>query len=120
MAMENEQEFSLNKKTKMIATEVFDKTPYIKKAHSYIPQSQLEGKKYGNVYTVYIPDPGKTRIAKASSGKDGLEAKIDPIQEVEYVIETKAGLNDCELTEWNKLGDVESFKNEVVKVILVS
>jgi hypothetical protein len=116
MAMENEQEFSLNKKTKMIATEIFDKTPYIKKAHSYIPQSQLEGKKYGNVYTVYIPDPGKTRIAKASSGKDGLEAKIDPIQEVEYVIETKAGLNDCELTEWNKLGDVESFKNEIVKV----
>ena len=113
MAENNEQEFSTNKKVKMLATAVYDNCPYLKKAHSYIPESQMEGKKYGNQYTVYIPDPGKTRIAKASDGKAGLAAQIDKVNEVEYVIETKAGLNDCELTQWNKMGDIESFKKEI-------
>lgn len=109
----NDQTFSNNKKVKMIATAVYANCPYLKKAHSYIPQGEMENKKYGGSYTVYIPDPGKTRIAKSSDGKSGLTADIDPINEVEYEIELKAGLNDCELTQWNKLNNIEDFKKQI-------
>lgn len=112
MAIDNE--FSLARKVELIKEKVYDQCPYIKKAESYVPQSQLEGKKYGNVYTVYIPDAGQSRIAKASAGKDGLKANVKAIKQVEYQIETKAGMNDCELTEWNKLGDIGSFKKEIL------
>ena len=64
-------EFSNNAKTKVIAQEIANEMPYLRKAKSYIPQEQMVGKKYGNEYTVYIPDPGKARIAKASDGKIG-------------------------------------------------
>lgn len=109
----NDQTFSNNKKVKMIATAVYANCPYLKKAHSYISADQMEGKKYGNKYTVYIPDPGKTRIASAEAGKSGLAAQYDAINEVEYQIVCDAALNDCELSLWNKLGDVESFKDQI-------
>ena len=109
----NDQNFSNNKKVKMIATAVYANCPYLKKAHSYISADQMEGKKYGNKYTVYIPDPGKTRIASAEAGKSGLAAQYDAINEVEYQIVCDAALNDCELSLWNKLGDVESFKDQI-------
>lgn len=109
----NDQNFSNNKKVKMIATAVYANCPYLKKAHSYISADQMEGKKYGNKYTVYIPDPGKTRIASATAGKSGLAAQYDAINEVEYQIVCDAALNDCELSLWNKLGDVESFKDQI-------
>ena len=112
--MADVQNFSLNEKTKMIATQVFDQTPYLKDSKSYVPEDQMSGKKYGGHYSVYLPDPGKTRIAKASQGKEGLQAQIDAIQEPEYVIECVAALNDCEIDEWNKLNDIESFKNEII------
>lgn len=109
----NDQNFSNNKKVKMIATAVYANCPYLKKAHSYVPQSQMEDKKFGNKYTVYIPDPGKTRIASATAGKAGLAAQYDAINEVEYDIVCDAALNDCELSLWNKLGDIESFKDQI-------
>ena len=65
----NKNEFSNNHKTKLIAGEVYDNVPYIKKAHSYMSQGELEGKKYGKTYSVYLPDPGEV--------KDGLEANPD-------------------------------------------
>lgn len=106
-------EFSNNKKVKMIATAVYANCPYLKKAHSYIPKDQMENKKYGNKYSVYIPDPGKTRIVSASDGKAGLAAQYDSINEIEYEIVCDAALNDCELTLWNKFGDIESFKDQI-------
>lgn len=106
-------EFSNNKKVKMIATAVYANCPYLKKAHSYIPKDQMENKKYGNKYSVYIPDPGKTRIVSASDGKSGLAAQYDSINEIEYEIVCDAALNDCELTLWNKFGDIESFKDQI-------
>jgi hypothetical protein len=109
-----ENEFTLAKKVELIKQKVYDQCPYIKKAQSYVPQEQLAGKKYGNTYTVYIPDAGQSRIAKASDGKDGLKANTKAIKEAEYVIETKAGMNDVELTEWNKLGDIQDFKREIL------
>lgn len=109
----NDQTFSNNKKVKMIATAVYANCPYLKKAHSYVPQDQMENKKFGNKYSVYIPDPGKTRIASATAGKTGLAAQYDAINEVEYEIVCDAALNDCELSLWNKLGDIEDFKNQI-------
>ena len=109
----NDQTFSNNKKVKMIATAVYANCPYLKKAHSYVPMDQMENKKYGNKYSVYIPDPGKTRIASASAGKSGLAAQYDAINEIEYEIVCDAALNDCELTLWNKFGDIESFKDQI-------
>lgn len=109
----NDQVFDDNRKVKMIATAVYANCPYLKKAHSYVPKDQMEGKKYGNHYSVYLPDPGKTRIASATDGKAGLAAQYDPINEIPYEIVCDAALNDCELSLWNKLGDIESFKDQV-------
>lgn len=111
----NDQNFSNNVKTNIIKTVVYANTPYLKKAVSYVPESQMKDKKLGNKYKVYIPDPGKTRIVSSADGKDGLQAQIDPINEVEYEVVTKAGLNDCELTEWNKIGDVESWSKQIAQ-----
>lgn len=111
----NDQNFSNNVKTNIIKTVVYANTPYLKKAVSYVPESQMKDKKLGNKYKVYIPDPGKTRIVSSTQGKSGLQAQIDPINEVEYEIVTKAGLNDCELTEWNKIGDVESWSKQIAQ-----
>lgn len=109
----NDQTFSNSKKVKMIATAVYANCPYLKKAHSYVPKDQMENKKYGNKYSVYITDPGKTRIVSASDGKAGLAAQYDSINEIEYEIVCDAALNDCELTLWNKFGDIESFKDQI-------
>ena len=109
------QSFSNNEKTKILATVVYANTPYLKKAKSYVPANQMEGKKLGNKYKVYIPDPGKTRIVDAADGKTGLQAQIDNINEIEYEVTLKAGLNDCEVSEWNKLGDIESWSKEVAQ-----
>lgn len=106
-------EFSNNAKTKVIAQEIYDNMPYLRKAKAYIPQEQMVGKKYGNTYTVYIPDPGKSRIAKASDGRNGLSAQVEEIKEIVYPISLEAGLNDVELDEWEKLGDIESFSDQI-------
>lgn len=106
-------EFSNNAKVKILATEIYNNTPYLKKAKSYIPQEQMVGKKYGNTYEVYIPDPGKARIAKASDGKAGLSANVQDIKEVKYRINLEAALDEVELDEWEKLGDIESFTDQV-------
>ena len=103
----NKNAFSNNHKTKLIAGEIYDNVPYIKKAHSYMSQSELEGKKYGKNYTVYIPTPGEVH--------DGLEAKPDAINEVEVEVTLQNKNTSVELDAWNKLNDIESFTNEIAK-----
>lgn len=103
----NTNEFSNNHKTKLIAGEVYDNLPYLKKAHSYMSQSDLEGKKYGKSYTVYIPDPGEVH--------DGLEAKPDSVNEVEVEVTLQNKNTSIELDAWNKLNDIESFSTEIAK-----
>ena len=105
--------FSNNAKVKILATEIYNEMPYLKKAKSYIPQDQMEGKKFGNTYEVYIPDPGKARIAKAVSGRAGLSAQVQELKEVKYRINCEAGLSEVELDEWEKLGDIESFTDQI-------
>lgn len=103
----NKNAFSNNHKTKLIAGEIYDNVPYIKKAHSYMSQSELEGKKYGKNYTVYIPTPGEVH--------EGLEAKPDAISEVEVEVTLQNKNTSIELDAWNKLNDIESFTNEIAK-----
>jgi hypothetical protein len=99
--------FSNNHKTKLIAGEVYDNLPYLKKAHSYMTQGELDGKKYGKNYSIYIPDPGQV--------SDGLEANPDTINEVEVDVTLKNKNTSVELDAWNKLTDIESFTNEIAK-----
>lgn len=99
--------FSNNHKTKLIAGEVYDNLPYLKKAHSYMTQGELEGKKYGKTYSIYIPDPGQVN--------DGLEANPDAINEVKVDVTLKNKNTSVELDAWNKLTDIESFTNEIAK-----
>jgi hypothetical protein len=100
-------EFSNNKKVKLIAGEVYDNMPYTKKAKSYMTQGELEGKKYGNTYSIYLTDPGEVH--------DGLEASPDTITEYEVPVTLKNKNTSIELDAWNKLGDIESFTNEIAR-----
>lgn len=99
--------FSNNKKVKLIAGEVYDNLPYLKKAKSYMSQGELEGKKYGKTYSIYIPDPGQVA--------DGLEANPDAVNEVEVPVTLQNKNTSVELDAWNKLTDIESFTNEIAK-----
>lgn len=99
--------FSNNHKTKLIAGEVYDNLPYLKKAHSYMSQGELDGKKYGKTYSVYIPDPGQV--------SDGLVANPDDINEVEVDVTLQNKNTSVQLDAWNRLTDIESFTNEIAK-----
>jgi hypothetical protein len=70
-------------------------------------QGELEGKKYGKTYSVYIPDPGQV--------SDGLEANPDAINEVKVDVTLQNKNTSVELDAWNKLTDIESFTNEIAK-----
>jgi hypothetical protein len=70
-------------------------------------QGELDGKKYGKNYSIYIPDPGQV--------SDGLEANPDTINEVEVDVTLKNKNTSVELDAWNKLTDIESFTNEIAK-----
>ena len=100
-------QFSNNHKTKLIAGEVYDNLPYLKKAHSYMTQGELEGKKWGKSYSIYIPDPGQV--------SDGLEANPDAINEVKVDVTLQNKNTSVELDAWNKLTNIESFTNEIAK-----
>lgn len=100
-------QFTNNQKVKLIAGEVYDNVPYLKKAHSYMTQGELDGKKYGRTYKVYIPDPGKA--------VDGIVADPDTINEVAVDVTLDNINTSVELDVWNKLTDIESFTKEIVK-----
>ena len=82
-------EFTNNKKVKLIAGEVYDNMPYTKKAKSYMTQGELEGKKYGNTYSIYLTDPGEVH--------DGLEATPDTVTEYAVPVTLKNKNTSIEL-----------------------
>jgi len=100
-------EFSNNKKVKLVAGEVYDNLPYLKKAKSYMSQGELEGKKYGKTYDIYITDPGEVH--------NGLEASPDTVTEYTVPVTLENKNTSIELDAWNKLTDIESFTNEIAK-----
>lgn len=99
------KQFANNLKVKLIAGAVYSNVPYVKKAHSYIPQSELEGKKYGRTYKVYIPDPGKA--------VDGLVASPDDVQEVEVDVTLNNINTSLNVDAWDSLTNIESFVDEI-------
>lgn len=99
------KQFANNLKVKLIAGAVYSNVPYVKKAHSYIPQSELEGKKYGRTYKVYIPDPGKA--------VDGLVASPDDVQEVEVDVTLNNINTSLNVDAWDNLTNIESFVDEI-------
>lgn len=99
--------FSNNHKVKLVAGEVYDNLPYLKKAKSYMSQGELEGKKYGKTYDIYITDPGEVH--------DGLEASPDTVTEYTVPVTLENKNTSIELDAWNKLTDIESFTNEIAK-----
>lgn len=108
-------EFSLGKKIEAIKAKIYDMTPYIKDAQSYVPQSEMEGKKNGDQFHIYLTDPGTTTIVDSSSGKEGMRANYGSVNEVEYTVSCKAAKNDTELNVWERLCKTESdFKREVL------
>ena len=87
--------FSNNLKVKMVAAAAADNMDYVKASRSYMSQAELQGKKFGREYKVYIPDPGKV--------VNGLVADPDAVDEVEVPIMLDNNNNSCELTAWNTL-----------------
>lgn len=100
-----ENKFSNNKKTKIIAAAVADSMDYVKGSKSYMSNGELKGKKYGKSYKVYIPDPGTVH--------EGLEADPDGINEIETEVFLDNRNTSVELSAWNNLTDVESFRDEI-------
>lgn len=100
-------EFSHNKKTKLIAASVVDAMDYVKASHSYMSQGELEGKKYGKTYNIYIPVAGEV--------KEGLVADPSDVKEVEVTATLDNRNISVNLDAWNKLTDIEDFAKEIAK-----
>ena len=101
-------EFSVNDRVKLIAGEVYENVPYVKKAVSYMSQEQTKGKKNGQTFKIYIPDPGKTI--------DGIVADPDGINEREVEVTLTAANNSCTINLWDRLTKIEDFTKEIAKV----
>ena len=100
-------EFSINDRVKLIAGEVYENVPYVKKAVSYMSQEQTKGKKNGQSFKIYIPDPGKTI--------DGIVADPDGINEREVEVTLTAANNSCTVNLWDRLTKIEDFTKEIAK-----
>ena len=100
-------QFSVNDRVKLIAGEVYENVPYVKKAVSYMSQEQTKGKKNGQTFRLYIPDPGKTI--------DGIVADPDGINEREVEVTLTAANNSCTVNLWDRLTKIEDFTKEIAK-----
>ena len=100
-------QFSVNDRVKLIAGEVYENVPYVKKAVSYMSQEQTKGKKNGQTFKIYIPDPGKTI--------DGIVADPDGINEREVEVTLTAANNSCTVNLWDRLTKIEDFTKEIAK-----
>ena len=100
-------QFSVNDRVKLIAGEVYENVPYVKKAVSYMSQEQTKGKKNGQTFRLYIPDPGKTI--------DGIVADPDGINEREVEVTLTAANNSCTVNLWDRLTNIEDFTKEIAK-----
>lgn len=100
-------QFANNKKVKLVAANIEDNRAYTKASVSKMPQSEFAKKKYGRSYTLYIP--GHPKVV------NGIVA--DPSDVVE--IETEVYLDNDNVSDvlgpWQRLGDIESFNDEIAK-----
>ena len=99
--------FTNNKKVKLIAKTVADNMDYCKRAHSYMSQEQLKGKKYGMTFDVYIPDPGKVQ--------DGLVTDPDSVNEIPVSVTLQNKNSSVSIDSWDELTNIEDFQKEIAK-----
>lgn len=95
------------KKVKLISANVADGRVFTRASVSKMKQEEFAGKKYGRSYTLYVP--GKPRV------KNGVVADPTDIVEVETSVFLDNDNVSTSLTAWNRLGDVESFNDEIGK-----
>lgn len=97
--------FVNNKKVQLIAANIADGRVFTRASVSKMKQSDFEGKKFGKSYKLYIP--GKPKVVNG--------VVVDPSDIVE--VETSVFLDNdnvsTELGAWERLGDVESFQDEI-------
>ena len=97
--------FTNNKKVQLIAANVADARVFTKASVSKMSQGEFSGKKYGKSYHLYIP--GKPKVV------NGVVADPSDITEVETQVFLDNDNVSAELSAWQRLGDIESFQDEI-------
>lgn len=97
--------FSNNKKVQLVAANVADARVFTKASVSKMPQSAFAKKKYGQSYTLYIP--GRPKVV------NGVIADPSNVTEIETQVFIDNDNVSDELGPWQRLGDVESFMDEI-------
>lgn len=97
--------FANNKKVKLVAANVADARVFTKASVSKMSQSEFAGKKFGRSYTLYIP--GKPKVV------NGVVADPSDVTEIETQVYLDNDNVSNELGPWQRLGDIESFQEEI-------
>lgn len=99
----------LNRKVKYFAAAVNDALPYIKASRSYLAD-QLSGKKFGQTYFFYLPDPGTAEVGTQELDISKMNRKVF---ERAVSATVMSGKSAVDLTAWNKMQDLEDFAKEI-------
>jgi hypothetical protein len=99
--------FVNNKKVKLIAANIEDQRVFTKASVSKMSQSEFAGKKFGKTYNLYIP--GRPKMV------NGVVADPSDITEIETSVMLDNDNVSAELGPWQRLGDVESFNDEIAR-----
>lgn len=99
--------FTHNKKVQLVAANIADARVFTKASVSKMKQSDFQGRKYGKSYHLYIP--GKPKVV------NGVVADPSDVVEIESEVFLDNDNVSTNLSAWNRLGDVESFNDEIGK-----
>lgn len=97
--------FANNKKVQLIAANIADGRVFTRASVSKMKQDQFQAKKYGKSYNLYIP--GKPKVV------NGVVADPSDIVEIETQVFLDNDNVSTTLGPWNRLGDIESFQDEI-------
>lgn len=97
--------FANNKKVQLIAANIADGRVFTRASVSKMKQSDFQGRKYGKSYNLYIP--GKPKVV------NGVVADPSDIVEIETQVFLDNDNVSTTLGPWNRLGDIESFQDEI-------
>lgn len=99
--------FANNEKVKLVAAAVADSCDYTRATVDKMPAGEFAGKKYGKSYKVYIPGVPKVVNGVVADPSDIVEIETEVVLDNDNV--------SCELGPWTRLGDIESFKDQIAK-----
>lgn len=99
----------LNRKVQYFAASVSDALPYIKASRSYLAD-QLSGKKFGQTYFFYLPDPGSAEVGTQDLDISKMNRSVF---ERAIPATVMSGKSAVDLTAWNKMQDLEDFVKEI-------